>query len=85
MLVVTKFKTEQEAIALANSSTYGLGAAIFTGDAKQSARVPALIESGTVWVNQYGILHNSVPFGGFKMSGVGRELGMAGVMEYTRE
>lgn len=85
VLVVTKFSTEAEAIELANSSTFGLGAALFTNDAKQSARVPALIEAGTVWVNQYAILHSSVPFGGFKMSGIGRELGAAGVEEYTRK
>lgn len=85
VLVVTKFSTEEEAIELANSTTFGLGAALFTGDAKQSARVPPLIEAGTVWVNQYAILHNSVPFGGFKMSGIGRELGQAGVEEYTRQ
>lgn len=85
VLVVTKFKTEAEAIELANATTFGLGAAIFTGDAKQSTRVPPLIEAGTVWVNSYAILHSSVPFGGFKMSGIGRELGEDGVREYTRE
>ncbi|GAA5925511.1 hypothetical protein JCM1841_006353, partial [Sporobolomyces salmonicolor] len=51
-------------------------------DAKQSMRVSGELSAGTVWVNQYGILHNSVPFGGVRQSGLGRELGRAGVYEY---
>lgn len=83
VLVVSKFSTEEEALKLANGSTYGLGAAVFTGDAKQAMRVSGELQAGSVWVNQYGILHASVPFGGFKQSGIGRELGGAGVHEYT--
>ncbi|KAI5474405.1 aldehyde dehydrogenase, mitochondrial [Pseudohyphozyma bogoriensis] len=83
VLVVSKFKTEEEIIEIANDSIYGLGAAVFTGDAKQSMRVSGALKSGTVWVNQYGILHSSVPFGGYKQSGIGRELGAHGLNEYT--
>ncbi|KAL8292854.1 hypothetical protein RQP46_000548 [Phenoliferia psychrophenolica] len=83
VLVVCKFKSEEAVLELANDSTYGLGAAVFTGDAKQAMRVSAALDAGSVWVNQYGILHTSVPFGGYKMSGIGRELGSHGVSEYT--
>ncbi|KAK4694340.1 hypothetical protein P7C70_g8749, partial [Phenoliferia sp. Uapishka_3] len=83
VLVVSKFSSEEEVLELANDSTYGLGAAVFTGDAKQAMRVSAELSAGSVWVNQYGILHSSVPFGGYKMSGIGRELGSHGVNEYT--
>lgn len=105
VLVVSKFKTEEEALRIANDTTYGLGAAVFTGtlpsfgaffiqdltlnspsdfigDAKQAMRVSADLQAGSVWVNQYGILHSSVPFGGYKSSGTGRELGGAGIHEY---
>ncbi|GAA5953175.1 hypothetical protein JCM21900_006128 [Sporobolomyces salmonicolor] len=82
VLAVTKFSTEAEAVEMANDSIYGLAAACFTNDAKQSMRVSGELSAGTVWVNQYGILHNSVPFGGVRQSGLGRELGRAGVYEY---
>jgi aldehyde dehydrogenase (NAD+) len=51
---------------------YGLAAAVFTNDAKQSMRVSAALEAGTVWVNSYALLHAQAPFGGFKQSGIGR-------------
>ncbi|ORY57984.1 putative aldehyde dehydrogenase [Leucosporidium creatinivorum] len=82
VLVVSRFSTEEEVLKLANDSTYGLGAACFTGDAKQAMRVSGELQAGTVWVNLYGLLHSSVPFGGYKHSGIGRELGSAGVHEY---
>ncbi|KDE04467.1 aldehyde dehydrogenase (NAD+) [Microbotryum lychnidis-dioicae p1A1 Lamole] len=82
VLLVSKFKTEEEALELANDSVYGLGAAVFTNDAKQSMRVAHKLEAGTVWCNLYGLLNSNVPFGGYKMSGIGRELGSAGVKEY---
>ncbi|GAA5978799.1 hypothetical protein JCM5350_004826 [Sporobolomyces pararoseus] len=82
VLSVIKFSTEEEAIEMANDSIYGLAAAVFTNDAKQSMRVTQELSAGTVWANQYGILHSSVPFGGFRQSGLGRELGRAGIYEY---
>ncbi|KAM0753476.1 aldehyde dehydrogenase [Meredithblackwellia eburnea MCA 4105] len=83
VLVVTKFATEEEVLALANDTTYGLGAAVHTSNAKQAMRVSGALNSGTVWVNSYGALHNNVPFGGYKTSGIGRELGSHGINEYT--
>ncbi|KAF9075931.1 NAD-aldehyde dehydrogenase [Rhodocollybia butyracea] len=83
VLSVGHFKTEEEAIALANNTTYGLGAGLHSTDASQCMRVSGLLEAGTVWVNQYNILSNNVPFGGKKQSGIGRELGSYALEEYT--
>ncbi|KAF9063503.1 aldehyde dehydrogenase domain-containing protein [Rhodocollybia butyracea] len=83
VLSVGRFKTEEEAIALANNTTYGLGAGLHSTDASQCMRVSGLLEAGTVWVNQYILLNNNVPFGGKKQSGIGRELGSYALEEYT--
>lgn len=83
VLVIGKFKTEAEAISLANDTSYGLGAGLHSSDANQCMRVSSALEAGTVWVNQYNILNNNVPFGGKKQSGVGRELGSYALEEYT--
>ena len=84
VIVVSKFETEEEALHLANNTTYGLAAAVFTNDAKQSMRVSGALEAGTVWVNSYALLHVQAPFGGFKQSGIGRELGTYGLEAYTQ-
>ncbi|KAJ3999517.1 aldehyde dehydrogenase domain-containing protein [Lentinula boryana] len=83
VLSIGRFKTEEEAVALANNTTYGLGAGLHSTDASQCMRVSGLLEAGTVWVNQYNILSNNVPFGGKKQSGIGRELGSYALEEYT--
>ncbi|KAJ4466503.1 aldehyde dehydrogenase domain-containing protein [Lentinula aciculospora] len=83
VLSIGRFKTEEEAIALANNTTYGLGAGLHSTDASQCMRVSGLLEAGTVWVNQYNMLSNNVPFGGKKQSGIGRELGSYALEEYT--
>ncbi|OSX60595.1 hypothetical protein POSPLADRAFT_1147983 [Postia placenta MAD-698-R-SB12] len=83
VLAVTKFKTEEEAVQLANDTTYGLGAGLHSNDANQCMRVSNELEAGTVWVNQYNLLYNNVPFGGKKQSGIGRELGSYALEEYT--
>jgi len=83
VLSVGRFKTEEEAIALANDTTYGLGAGLHSSDASQCMRVSSALEAGTVWVNQYNMLNNNVPFGGKKQSGIGRELGSYALDEYT--
>ncbi|KWU44406.1 NAD-aldehyde dehydrogenase [Rhodotorula sp. JG-1b] len=75
---IIKFSTEEEVLELANSSIYGLGA----DDAKQAMRVSGELSAGTVWVNSYNLLSNAVPFGGMRQSGMGRELGLAGIKEY---
>ncbi|EJT97662.1 NAD-aldehyde dehydrogenase [Dacryopinax primogenitus] len=83
VLAVAAFKTEAEAISLANATTYGLGAGLHSNDAKQCMRVSGALEAGTVWVNQYNLLNNNVPFGGYKQSGIGRELGQYALANYT--
>ncbi|KAI6035288.1 Aldehyde/histidinol dehydrogenase [Pisolithus orientalis] len=83
VLSVGRFKTEEEAISLANDTSYGLGAGLHSTDASQCMRVSSALEAGTVWVNQYNILGNNVPFGGKKQSGIGRELGSYALKEYT--
>ncbi|KAJ6516000.1 aldehyde dehydrogenase domain-containing protein [Mycena sanguinolenta] len=83
VLSVGRFKTEAEAISLANDTTYGLGAGLHSNDANQCMRVASALEAGTVWLNQYNLLANNAPFGGFKQSGIGRELGSYALEEYT--
>ncbi|KAI9507718.1 NAD-aldehyde dehydrogenase [Russula earlei] len=82
VLSVGKFHTEQQAIDLANDTTYGLAAGLHSTDQAQCHRVSSALEAGTVWVNQYNVLYNNVPFGGKKQSGIGRELGSHGLEEY---
>ncbi|KAI5291687.1 mitochondrial aldehyde dehydrogenase [Ascosphaera acerosa] len=83
-VVIAKFKTQDEALAIANDSVYGLGAAVFTRDIARAHRVAADIESGMVWINSSNDTDYRVPFGGVKQSGIGRELGEAGLDAYTQ-
>lgn len=71
--VVIKFKTEEEVIAMANDSTYGLGGAVWTQDIQRALRVARSIETGRMWVNTYNQIPEGAPFGGYKQSGIGRE------------
>ncbi|XP_076011851.1 retinaldehyde dehydrogenase 3 [Genypterus blacodes] len=80
---IFSFKSQQEAIRRANSSQYGLVAAVFTKSLDRALTVSAALETGTVWVNCYNALHAQAPFGGFKMSGNGRELGEYALAEYS--
>ncbi|OAL50976.1 aldehyde dehydrogenase [Pyrenochaeta sp. DS3sAY3a] len=83
-VVVATFDTEDDAIQMANDSIYGLGAAVFTKDLERAHRVAAEIESGMVWVNSSQDCDYRVPFGGVKQSGIGRELGEAGLEAYSQ-
>lgn len=73
VLAVTTFKDEAEAIAIANDTIYGLGAGVWTRDAHQLYQVPRAIQAGRVWVNNYHNYPAGAPFGGYKLSGIGRE------------
>ncbi|KAI9888873.1 MAG: mitochondrial aldehyde dehydrogenase [Vezdaea aestivalis] len=84
-VVVVSFKTEEEALAKANETTYGLGSAVFTTDIAKAHRVARNIEAGMVWINSSQDSDYRIPFGGVKMSGIGRELGEAGLRAYTNE
>ncbi|KAM0324363.1 hypothetical protein ACHAQA_008144 [Verticillium albo-atrum] len=80
---VSRFRDEDEAVAMANDSAFGLGAAVFTRDLARAHRVARDVEAGMVWVNSSNDSDYRVPFGGVKESGVGRELGEAGIEAYT--
>ncbi|KAM9331104.1 aldehyde dehydrogenase 1A1-like [Gastrophryne carolinensis] len=78
-----KFKTLEEVIKRANNTTYGLAAGVFTRDLDKALTLSNAIQAGTIWVNCYLVVSAQAPFGGFKMSGNGRELGEYGLHEYT--
>lgn len=81
-VAIAKFKTEEEAIEMANDTTYGLGAAIFTRNITRAHSVAREIEAGMVWINSSNDSDYRIPFGGVKQSGIGRELGEAGLSAY---
>lgn len=81
---ISKFKDEKEVIELAHDTNYGLAAAVHTKNINRALRVSNTLKAGTVWVNCYNMLHHQLPFGGFKESGIGRELGEAALANYTQ-
>jgi aldehyde dehydrogenase (NAD(P)+) len=83
--VISSFKTEEEAIKRANDTTYGLGSAVFTKDIVKAHRVARKIEAGMVWINSSNDSDFRIPFGGVKQSGIGRELGEAGLEAYSQK
>lgn len=80
---VIRFETMDEAIAEANNSQFGLAAAIWTRDIKKAHALAKRVKAGTVWINTISTTDNAVPFGGYKASGFGRELGKAAIDMYT--
>lgn len=84
VLATLTFRDEEEAIALANATIYGLAAGIWTNDIKRAHRVARAIQAGTVWINTYHPLDPASPFGGYKQSGYGRELGQYALDLYTQ-
>ena len=84
VMCVLDFESEEEVIARANATEFGLAAGVFTNDLTRAHRVIARLEAGTCWINHYNITPIELPFGGVKLSGLGRENGRAAIEHYTQ-
>ena len=85
MLSVIPASSEEDAVRLANDTTYGLAAYLWTNDVSRAHRVARQLEAGTVWVDNYDVVTGyGAPFGGWKQSGIGVEGGLDGARAYTR-
>ncbi len=84
VMTVLGFDDEDEVIARANDTEFGLAAGVFTQDLTRAHRVIARLDAGTCWINQYNVTPVELPFGGVKSSGIGRENGLAAIEHYTR-
>lgn len=82
VVAVMPFRTEEEAVGMANDTVYGLAGGVWTSDIKRAFRVAKAIRAGYVWVNTYGGIVPETPYGGFKQSGMGKELGSEGIDGY---
>jgi aldehyde dehydrogenase (NAD+) len=83
VLSVIKVDDEKQAIDIANDSSYGLAGGVWSRDISKAADIANKLRAGTVWVNEWHLLNDFVPFGGYKQSGIGRELGIEGIKAYT--
>jgi acyl-CoA reductase-like NAD-dependent aldehyde dehydrogenase len=83
VLAVIPFKTTEEVAEQANKTTFGLSGAVWTKDVKKAHKLASQIKAGTIWVNCYNAFDPAVPFGGYKMSGYGRELGKHSIELYS--
>ncbi|SFH40674.1 aldehyde dehydrogenase (acceptor) [Desulfotomaculum arcticum] len=83
VLTVERFSSEEEVIQLANDTIYGLAGAVWTNDSRKAERVVSKLRIGTVWINDFHPYFAQAPWGGYKQSGLGRELGKTGLEEYT--
>lgn len=83
VLSVIRYRSVEEAIRLANDSPYGLAAGVWSSDPEKAMAVARRLRVGTVWINEWHLLNEHAPFGGYKQSGLGREFGLAGLHEYT--
>jgi betaine-aldehyde dehydrogenase len=84
VVCVNKFANIDEVINLTNQSDFALAGAIWSKDTALAEKIAAQINAGIIWINTYGMFYNEVPYGGFKQSGFGKELGKEGFLEYTR-
>ena len=84
VMSILRFETEEEAVARANATEFGLAAGVFTSDLTRAHRTVAALEAGTTWINTYNLTPIEAPFGGVKRSGIGRENSKAAIDHYTR-
>jgi betaine-aldehyde dehydrogenase len=84
VMSVLEFEDEQEVIERANATEFGLAAGVFTNDLTRAHRVIARLQAGTCWINHYNVTPIELPFGGVKLSGLGRENGRAAIEHYTQ-
>ncbi|MBP7088289.1 MAG: aldehyde dehydrogenase [Candidatus Omnitrophica bacterium] len=84
VVCIGKFSSLDQAVQLANDSDFGLAACIWTGNKDIAQELGRRINAGTIWINTYGMFFNEVPYGGFKQSGIGKELGKEGFWEYLK-
>ncbi|HET7580038.1 MAG TPA: aldehyde dehydrogenase family protein [Bacillales bacterium] len=82
VVCVIPFENDDEAVRIANDTIYGLAAAVWTQDIKRGLRMAKRVKSGTLWINTYQVLSPTAPFGGYKQSGIGRELGIHALDNY---
>jgi acyl-CoA reductase-like NAD-dependent aldehyde dehydrogenase len=85
VVTVTPFTDEHELLAMANNTRYGLASAVWTRDVSRAHRIAHQLQAGVVWINGYDMFHPAVPFGGYKESGLGREMGKSALELYTQE
>jgi betaine-aldehyde dehydrogenase len=83
VITIESFSTEEEAVARANDTIYGLSAGVWTRDQDRAQRISSRLRAGTVWINDFNVYFVQAPWGGYKQSGSGRELGKTGLEEYT--
>ena len=84
VICIGKFSSLDEVVEMANNSDFALAASIWTKDTVIAEDLAKKINAGTTWINTYGMFYNEAPYGGFKQSGFGKELGKEGFLEYTR-
>jgi acyl-CoA reductase-like NAD-dependent aldehyde dehydrogenase len=83
VLSVLRYHSPAEAVSMANDSMYGLGAGVWSRNPEKALAVAKMLRAGTVWINEWHLLSEKAPFGGYKQSGIGREFGLEGLREYT--
>ena len=84
MIAVTSFTSDDEAIAIANGTRYGLATTVWTNSFQRARRVSREAQSGLIWINTAHSLHPGSPYGGYKQSGVGLEMGQEAIQQHMK-